>query len=84
MEDKKITISVTIRDDKNKTFYVMRNIHICDYYTELPILEQITRLYSFIESMPKGYNFDITIEVEEKKWKLYLVYIKMICSLTLN
>lgn len=62
MEDKKITISVTILNDENKTFYVMRNIHICDYYTELPILEQITRLYSFIESMPKGYNFDITIE----------------------
>ena len=66
MEDKKITISVTISNEENKTFYVMRNIHICDYYTELPILEQITRLYSFIESMPKGYNFDITIEGEVK------------------
>lgn len=66
MEDKKITISVTIRNNENKTFYVMRNIHICDYYTELPILEQITRFFSFIESMPKGYNFDITIEGEVK------------------
>lgn len=66
MEDKKITISVTVHNDENKTFYVMRNIHICDYYTELPILEQITRLYKFIESMPKGYNFDITIEGEYK------------------
>lgn len=67
MEDKKITISVTIRNEENKTYYVMRNIHICDYYAPISILEQITRLYSFIESMPKGYNFDITIEGEVKK-----------------